>query len=101
MAHLCVGEAIAARLDPAETPEIRRAYALELWWTLGTLTDEDATGLAEVQSNPQAAVFTRDSLTEAPAAALLFDYLDDKIRKPITRRTADGCAVAVGAAHAV
>ncbi len=77
-AHLCVGEGIAARLDPAETPEIRRAFALELWWTLGTLTDEDATALAEVQSNPQAAVFTRDSLTEAPAAALLFDYLDDK-----------------------
>ena len=78
IAHLCVGEAIAARLDPAETPEARRAYALDLWWTVGGLTNEDIAGLVQVQSNPQAAPFTRDSLSEAPAAALMFDYLDRK-----------------------
>lgn len=78
LAHLCVGEAIAARLDPAETPEIRRAYALNLWWTVGDITDEDATSLAQVQSSPQAAILTRDSLVEAPAAALFFDYLDHR-----------------------
>ncbi len=77
-AHLCVGEAIAARLDPAETPELRRAYAIYLWWLLGKFTDVDATQMAQVQSSPQAAVFTRDSLAEAPAAALFFDYLDQK-----------------------
>ncbi len=75
-AHLCVGEAIAARLDPAETPEVRRAYALELWWTIGGFSDDDATALAQAQSNPQAALLTRDSLNAAPAAALFFDYLD-------------------------
>jgi hypothetical protein len=79
LAHLCVGEAIAARLDPAETPEIRRAYALNLWWTVGEYSDEDAAGLARVQSNPQAALFTRDNLAQAPAAALFFDYLDYKL----------------------
>ena len=78
LAHLCVGEAIAARLDPAETPEIRRAYALYLWWVVGDFTDIDASELAVVQSHPEAAVFTRDNLTQAPAAALFFDYLDHK-----------------------
>ncbi len=79
LAHLCVGEAIAARLDPAETPEIRRAYALNLWWLVGGMTDTDAEGLARVQSNPQSAILTRDNLAEAPAAALFFDYLDREL----------------------
>lgn len=76
LAHLCVGEAIAARLDPAETPEIRRAYALNLWWTLGEFTPRDVNGLARVQSNPQAPLMARDDLSQAPASALLFEYLD-------------------------
>ena len=75
-AHLCVGEAIAARLDPGETPAIRRAYALDLWWIVGQLTDADATGLARVQSNPQATLLGRDNLERAPATALLFEYLE-------------------------
>ena len=78
LAHLCVGEAIAARLDPAETPEVRRAYALQLWWTVADISDEDASGIVRAQSNPQSALFTRDSLAEAPGAALLFEYLDQK-----------------------
>jgi len=79
LAHLCVGEAIAARLDPAETPEIRRAYALNLWWLVGGMTDADASALARAQSNPQAAIFTRESLAQAPAAALFFDYLEREL----------------------
>lgn len=75
-AYLCMGEAIAARLDPAETPEVRRAYALYLWWMLGEFTSEDVNGLSRVQSNPHAAVLTRDKLAQAPATALLFEYLD-------------------------
>src|SRR6185503_12536612 len=34
-ATLCVGEALALRLDPAETPHTRRAFATELWWLVG------------------------------------------------------------------
>jgi len=77
-AHLCVGEAIAARLDPAETPEVRRAYALQLWWSVGSFYDSDIMGLAQAQSNPQAALLARDNISSAPATALFFDYLDHK-----------------------
>jgi len=42
------------------------------------MTDSDAIGIAHVQSNPQAAVLARDDLAQAPASALLFEYLDGK-----------------------
>ena len=77
-AHLCVGEAIAARLDPGETPAVRRGYALNLWWMLGQLTPSDDVELVRAQSNPQAAVFTRDNLRSAATSALFFEYLAEK-----------------------
>jgi hypothetical protein len=77
-AHLCVGEAIAARLDAGETPEVRRAYALELWWTLGAPTASDLNEVARAQSSPQAPVFTRDDLRIAPTSALFFEFMQQR-----------------------
>jgi hypothetical protein len=77
-AHLCLGEAIAARLDAGETPEVRRAYALELWWTLGAPTASDINDIARAQSNPQGPGFTRDDFRIAPNSALFFDYMQEK-----------------------
>ena len=74
-AHLCMGEAIAARLDAGETPQVRRGYALELWWMLGHLTPADVSAIVRSQSNPQSIVFTRDDLSSAATAALFFEYM--------------------------
>lgn len=77
-AHLCVGEAIAARLDAGETPEVRHAYALDLWWTLGKLTDADQEALMRAQSSPQAPVFSRDDRRFAASSALFFEYMTER-----------------------
>jgi hypothetical protein len=77
-AHLCVGEAIAARLDAGETPEVRRSYALALWWTLGKLTRSDEAALVRAQSNPQAPVFSREDLRFTGTSALFFEYMSEK-----------------------
>lgn len=74
-AHLCLGEAIAARLDAGETPEVRRAYALQLWWTLGQYTQSDAQLIIAAQSNPQTALFARSSDRSLGTSALFFEYL--------------------------
>jgi hypothetical protein len=77
-AHLCVGEAIAARLDAGETPEVRRAYALDLWWTVGKLTASDEDAILRAQSNPQAPLFSRDDQRFAGSSALFFEYMTEK-----------------------
>ncbi len=74
-AHLCIGEAIAARLDAGETPEVRRAYALGLWWARGKLTPSDEATLLHAQSHPQAPVFAREDLRSVGASSLFFEYL--------------------------
>lgn len=75
-ATLCIGEAIALRLDPAETPHLRRAYATYLWHLVGSPTNRDFAALDDVQSNPQLAVATRERTAASEGAAILFDYLE-------------------------
>jgi hypothetical protein len=75
-AHLCVGEAIAARLDPAETPATRRAYALWLWWVVGRLHDSDVQLLARAAALPQVGLFSPGDDASAAASALFLEYAD-------------------------
>lgn len=75
-ATLCVGEAIALALDPAETPHLRRAYAAHLWGLVGTPTAADLEAVDEVQAHPERALATRELGPSSEGAALLFEYLD-------------------------
>lgn len=73
----CVGEAVAARLDAAATPDVRRAYATALWWVTGVPTPLDLAAIDDAQVAPEVAPLTRERrwLSEG-AGALFFDYLD-------------------------
>jgi hypothetical protein len=76
---LCLGEAIALRLDPAETPHARRAFATALWWMVGAPTSADLEAIHEVQSAPQRALATSDLGPTSEGSAVLFSYLDEKL----------------------
>jgi hypothetical protein len=69
-AALCVGEAVASRLDAGEWPEARRAFALELWWITGEKTSLDVQAVDDAQGRPEAA------LSEAGSFALLLEMLE-------------------------
>lgn len=75
-ASLCVGEAIALTLDPAETPHLRRAYAAHLWALRGTPTSADLEAVDEVQAHPERAIASREVDVSSDGAAILFEYLD-------------------------
>jgi hypothetical protein len=75
-ATLCVGEAIALRLDPGETPDLRRAFATELWWMVGHPTSLDYEAVAAVQARPWSAMATRELSATSEGHALLLEYLD-------------------------
>jgi len=75
-AHLCVGEGIAARLDAGETPRNRRAYALSLWWSLGSPRDLDVQDIADSAHRDWQSALGRDDLENAPLTALVFEYFD-------------------------
>jgi hypothetical protein len=75
-ATLCVGEAIALRLDPAETPHTRRAFATELWWLTGAPTSLDFEAVATVQHAPHRAIVERELSAQSEGAALFFDFLE-------------------------
>jgi hypothetical protein len=75
-ATLCVGEAIALRLDPAETPHTRRAFATELWWLVGAPTSLDFEAVAAVQGVPHRALVERELSARSEGAALFFDFLE-------------------------
>ncbi len=49
-ATLCVGEAIALALDPAETPHLRRAYATHLWHLGAPPVSADLEAIDDVQA---------------------------------------------------
>ncbi len=72
----CVAEAVAARLDAAESPSLRSSYSSELAaWVAGP----DAPLLEAVddlQSNPQLAAVKRDRDPLSPAGSLWFSFLD-------------------------
>jgi hypothetical protein len=76
---LCVAEAIALRLDPAETPHARRGFATALWWTVGAPTSVDFEALHAVQSAPYRALATSDLGPTSEGSALFFTYLDEKL----------------------
>jgi hypothetical protein len=72
-AALCVGEALASRLDAGEGAEARRALALELWWISGTKTAPDVELVDDAQRHPERAL-TRDG-QHSPGAAARFALL--------------------------
>lgn len=78
-AALCVGEAIALRLDPAETPHTRRAFATALWWTIGAPTSADFEALHAVQSAPQLALATSELGPTSEGSAVFFSFLEQKL----------------------
>jgi hypothetical protein len=73
---LCIGEAIALTLDPAETPHLRRAYAAYLWHLVGNPTNRDLVSIDDLQANPQLALATRERTPWSEGAAILFAYLE-------------------------
>jgi hypothetical protein len=81
-AHLCIGEAIAARLDAAESPRSRRAYAEALWWELGTPSEVDLGDVMRANAHPHRAAVGRDEVDEAATTALLFAYLEQTLGTP-------------------
>ncbi|HEX6766817.1 MAG TPA: hypothetical protein VF103_15085 [Polyangiaceae bacterium] len=78
-ATLCLGEAIALRLDPGETPHTRRAFATELWWIVGAPTSLDVEAVDAVQRAPWRAVVERDLSARSEGAALFFEYLETSL----------------------
>jgi hypothetical protein len=74
-ATLCVGEAIAKRLDPGEVPGIQRAFASELWWLTGSIGSLDVQAVDDAQAHPERAIATRSAEANA-AATLLFEFLE-------------------------
>lgn len=76
---LCLGEAIALRLDPAETPHARRGFATALWWTIAAPTSADFEAIQAVQSAPQRALATSELGPTSEGSAVLFTYLDEKL----------------------
>ncbi len=72
----CIGEAIALRLDAAETPHVRRAFATALWWFVGAPTVLDFEAIDELQSHPERSIARRDRDATSEGAALWFEYLE-------------------------
>lgn len=75
-ATLCVAEAIALRLDPAETPHTRRAFATGIWWTVGLPTSLDVEAVDRVQRAPHRAVMDRELSWTSEGSAIWFEYLE-------------------------
>lgn len=78
-AFLCVAEAVAARLDAAESPRSRRAYAEALWWEIGEPTLTDQSAIARTNAAPHRASVGRDEVAEATSTALFFEYLEHSL----------------------
>ena len=78
-ATLCVGEAIALRLDPGETPHTRRAFATELWWLTGAPTTLDFEAVDAVQRAPWRALSERELSARSEGSALVFDFLEGSL----------------------
>jgi hypothetical protein len=78
-ATLCIGEAIALGLDAAETPDVRRAFATELWWLVGQPTSFDFEAVERVQSQPRLSIAERELTPESEGRAIFFEYLEQKL----------------------
>jgi hypothetical protein len=75
-ATLCLGEALASRLDAGEPPELRSGFALALWWLIGTPTAVDVQLLDDVQRHPHAGMVREHWAPSAAAFALLLEQLE-------------------------
>jgi hypothetical protein len=76
---LCVAEALTLRLDPAEAPHGRRAFATAIWWMMGFPTSADFEAIAAVQNRPTVALASRDLGAESEGSAILFSFLERKL----------------------
>jgi hypothetical protein len=76
---LCVAESVTLRLDPAETPHARRAFATAVWWTIGTPISADFEAIAAVQTRPGLALASRELGPESEGSAVLFSFLERKL----------------------
>jgi hypothetical protein len=76
-ATLCVGEAIASRLDPAEGPHLRRSLATQLWLVTGRPSFADLAAVDEVQSNPQVSIASRARSRSSEGAAIFLEFLGE------------------------
>jgi hypothetical protein len=77
-AALCVGEALASSLDAGEAPDVRHAFALELWWITGEKTALDVQLVDDAQRHPEQAL-VGDSRRDGGATArfaLLLEMLE-------------------------
>jgi hypothetical protein len=90
-ATLCVAEAIALRLEAAETPFSRRALATDLWLAVGDPTVEDVRAVDDFQSHPELATIGRERSRHAEGSALWLEYLNS------TRGGGDPASVALAA----
>jgi hypothetical protein len=79
VATQCLGEAIAHRLDAAETPDLARAYATELWWIIGDLDGLDLERIMDAQAHPGRALISREPRPESENGALLLDFLEAEL----------------------
>jgi hypothetical protein len=77
-ATLCVGEALASRLDAGEQPDARRALALELWWIVGAKTALDVQAIDAAQRVPELALAAEGAGRTGAASrfALLLEMLE-------------------------
>jgi hypothetical protein len=76
-AALCVGEAVASRLDAGESPDTRHAFALELWWITGAKTSLDVQVVDAAQRQPEAALsFDAQRGSALGRFALLLEMLE-------------------------
>lgn len=75
----CVAYAIAARLDAAETPALRDAYATFVASRVAGSDVELETALRRWQANPQIAALSRDPSLFTSAAQSWFGFLDETL----------------------
>jgi hypothetical protein len=73
-ATLCVGEAIANRLDPAEPDPARRALAEHLWLAVGQPTDADADAIDDAQAHPERPLL--GTTGSSSGMLVLYEHLD-------------------------
>jgi hypothetical protein len=81
-AYLCIGEAIAMRLDAAESPRSRRAFAESLWWEFGRPSEADVFEIQLANARPYRASVGRDERADAAATAQLFEYFEQSLGTP-------------------
>ncbi len=74
-ATLCVAESVAKRLDPAATPALSRAFALEQWWLTGRITSLDVEAVDDAQAHPERALASRTAPPSA-STSILLDFLE-------------------------